>query len=278
MKLQAAKKGSSIILLTFLVASILLLFPQLTIGQTKPVTPEFTVASVDRSYDMAPIYTIDPYNGETKMTSPAYHVTKIDLDITIKNQAFTSQKTADGNYTQLCYFIRAKGHFEQWPADKYSGLLDVNSSTLIPSSGSGYTVLSFPLNRWNIQTNGQLDFQVKAVIENFYYVEGFDFFIPRHLESEIIGEGDWSNSQTVNVDTRSPSVTQSPTVAPTQPTSNSPNDAATYTQSKTQEVPQFEFDSLTFGIIIALVMAVAILVAVVFVQRRAKCTKKAEAS
>ncbi|HSV50272.1 MAG TPA: hypothetical protein VLH35_08135 [Candidatus Acidoferrales bacterium] len=275
MKVQAAKKGSSIILLALLVASTLLLFPQLTSGQTKPTIPDFTVTSVDRSYDMAPIYTVDPYNGETKMISPSYHVTNINLDITIKNQAFTSQKTTDGNYTQLCYLVRAKGHFEQWPAYTYSGLLDVNSSTLIPASSSSYTVLSFPLNRWNIQTTGQLDFQVKAVIANFYYTGGQDYWIPRHITSEIINEGDWSNTQTINIGNNSSTTTQSPIVAPTQQPINTPSNGTTSNQPEVKQ--NVAFDWQTF-VIIALTTAVAILVVIVFVMKRANYVKKVKGS
>ncbi len=202
--------------MAILIASTAIFINSSAQSTAKPSVPEFTISYVDRSYDVAPTYTKDPYTGETEMLHPGYRATNIDLDVTIKNQAFTSHKTVDGNFTQLCYFIRAKGHFDQWITDNINeggNILIYNNSMLTPASSSGNTVLTFPLNHWNIKPGGQIDFQVKAVIANFYYRSGDPSrFISSFIDSEVIEEGDWSSSQTFTIPEALPSVSPSPTV------------------------------------------------------------------
>src|SRR5665647_1089789 len=79
--------------------------------------PEFTVKLVDRSYDVPITYTTttDPFSGKQITTSSGgYHVTNKTIDVTIRNQPFTSTDLGNGSVIQLYYSVRAKGHFGDW--------------------------------------------------------------------------------------------------------------------------------------------------------------------
>lgn len=174
--------------------------PTMQVSIPKPSVPEFTIAYVDRSYDLAPFYTKDPYTGEMMLRSPGEHVTNMSIDVTIKNQAFISPKPSDGNVTQLCYYVRSKGYFEDWQAIIEYNFMVYNNSQLIRASSSDYTVLDFPLDSWYIrpQPGGQIDFQVKALIVTFYHTNPGDPWSD-HIYGDVIAEGDWSNTQTFTI-------------------------------------------------------------------------------
>ncbi len=181
----------------------------------KPSVPQFTINYVQYSYEIAPTYTTDPYTGQTEMTRPGNTVTVKNIEIVIHNQAFSPHQSADGNYTQLCYYVRAKGHYEQWITDNIKeggNVLDYNNSLQIPASSSGDTILTFPLNHWSIKPDGQIDFQVKAVVANFYTVYSYDYWRPDYVTSEVVSEGDWSSTQIFTVPSTSSSTSPTPTV------------------------------------------------------------------
>ena len=205
-----------------LVISILIIVESIS-AQTipKPSVPEFTIKYIEHSYNIAPTYTIDPYTGQTQMTSTGSTVIVKNIEVVIKNQAFSSYQTADGNYTQLCYYIRAKGAYEKWITDSiYEGgnVLDYNNSIQIPASNSDHTILTFPLDRWNIKPGGQIDFQIKAVIAKFYTVHSDILYFPDYLGSIVVSEGDWSSTQTLTIPANYASPTPSNTSVSPSPT------------------------------------------------------------
>ncbi|MCL5876513.1 MAG: hypothetical protein M1540_01715, partial [Candidatus Bathyarchaeota archaeon] len=55
----------------------------------KPSIPEFTLKYVDLSYDVPVTTSIDQYTGKT-VTIQGYHVENRTIQLTIKNQPFTS--------------------------------------------------------------------------------------------------------------------------------------------------------------------------------------------
>lgn len=189
----------------FAVTSLLLTGFSYAQTVAKPSVPQFTLNYTQQSFDVAPTYSINPYTGQSEMTKPGGSFTAKTVEVAINNQAFVPQHTADGNYTELCYYIRSKGTYEQWITDTiYEGgnILYYNNSMQIPASSSNSTVLTFPLDRWDWrlkQGGGQIDFQVKAVIANFYLVRSYDYYIPDWVNSEVIAEGDWSSTQTLTI-------------------------------------------------------------------------------
>jgi hypothetical protein len=198
------------------VCSLLIIEPSHAQTIPKPSVPQFTINYVEQSYDIAPTYTIDPYTGQTEMTSRGNTVIVKNIEVVIQNQAFSPHQTADGNYTQLGYYVRAKGYYEQWITDSINeggNIILYNNSMRTPASISDATILTIPLNYWNIKPGGEIDFQVKAVIANYYTVQSHDLYIPDYVGSDVISEGDWSSTQTLTI----PSANSSPAPSPTVP-------------------------------------------------------------
>jgi len=161
-------------------------------GTTNPSTPEFTLQFADHSYDVPPTYKTDPYTGKTVVDRLGYHVDNRTIDVTIKNQPFTSF-SQNGNDTVLYYYIRHKGHFEDWTGDS-----SINYPGTIQVFNTGSTVVSFSLQYWNIPPDGQVDFQVRAVIgysyshEPLYCGDSSNSFV-------MVGQSDWSSTQTITL-------------------------------------------------------------------------------
>jgi hypothetical protein len=168
-----------------------------TSGTTKPSNPQFTLQYADHSYDVPPTYKTDPYTGKTEVDRSGYHVDNRTIDVTITNQPFTSF-SQNGNDTVLYYYIRHKGHFEEWTEDS-----SINYPGVIQTSNTGNTVVSFSLEYWNIPIGGQVDFQVRAVIgysyshEPAYCGDSSNSFV-------TIGESNWSTTQTITSGSVSP--------------------------------------------------------------------------
>jgi hypothetical protein len=283
MKLQAAKKGSSIILLTFLVASIFLL-PQSASAYPKPSTPEFTARYVDYSYYVAPVYDTDEFTGKTVIKQEGYQVNDQSVQLTMKNQPHITYNDSDGNVIGLYFNFRYKGHYgTEWRyypfneggggTHRYGGLNPVMASEVpqITQSPSMYTVKNFTLAYLfgvNAPSVGdQADFQVQALIGHIDYGgDGFYGFIGQ--------AGDWSNTQTVTIGNSSPSITTTTAPTPTSentfpqaktPTSNSTNNPI---QSSNQQNAATEFDWQAVVITVLGVCMVLLIVVIAVQQRR----------
>lgn len=192
-----------------------------------PSVPQFTLAYVDHSYDVAPTTTTssttNPYNGNTTTTTtttPGYHVRNFTIDVTIENQPFTSMNI-NGTSTGLYFNVRIKGHFgEDW-MQQYSytnQYFSIGGNVLPYQSKSKYTILSFPANDY--QAGDQVDFQVQAVIGYMYtYLDYSHPTLVRQGGYFVYNSSDWSDTQTITIpassSSPSPTSTLSPTPAPT---------------------------------------------------------------
>jgi len=187
----------------------------------KPSVPEFTVKLVDRSYDVPLTYTnsTDPYTGQqVTITHGGYHVENITIDVTIKNQPFTSTEI-DGNTTQLFYAIRWKGHFEDWADTYHISGVDYNyylNNYGVQASNSDYTVKTYTMASFgNVPEGGQIDFQVKAQVGySFAYYGEHAHILPIGINFQSVEESDWSNTQTITIG-ESQAPTPSPAATPT---------------------------------------------------------------
>jgi hypothetical protein len=205
--------------LIFLLAASSMLWIESASAQSipKPLVPEFTIKQVDRSYDVAPSASTNPYTGEPT-TSPGYHVQKLSIEVTIKNQPFTPT-TVNGNTTGLFYNIEAK-------ADKphYVSGADNYNQYAIGASSDNYTVVTVYLGNgeggtWEISPGTQVEFRVQAVIgySNFIWGSGL---LPSGSDFTLLSAGDWSSTQTITIGegnaTPDPTGTQVPAETPTQ--------------------------------------------------------------
>jgi hypothetical protein len=178
----------------------------------KPSLPEFTLYLVNHYYDVPATTVTDPYSGN-KTTYPGFRVNNITIDITIKNQPFTPYKIEDPEYgtqtVQLTYDIQVKGHFEDSWGSIYS------TPELLRPSNSEYTVTYYSLA--NNYHEGQMDFQVEALIGYFHRIPGFfSGYVFNGTESG------WSNTQTITIPDITAFLASSPAPTPTFPPTPSP--------------------------------------------------------
>ncbi|MCL2134861.1 MAG: hypothetical protein FWH37_04820 [Candidatus Bathyarchaeota archaeon] len=174
---------------------------------SKPSVPQFSVKFIDKSYDVPPAQTTDPYTGETT-TEPGYHVNDGWLQVTIKNQPYTP---SDDLY-RLYYLVEVKGHFGD---DKdWHTLIDSKSEIgYVEQSDSDYTVLTSLVR---LDSGTQIDLRVKAVI-------GYPRKMP-FWTMTIEAESGWSKVQTFTILYGSSSISPSQTAnLSNQPTSDSYN-------------------------------------------------------
>lgn len=221
----------------------------------KPSVPEFTVKIVDRSYDGS---WIDPNTGQN-VSRPGYHVENYTIDVTIKNQPFTSYWVMEGvaNWTVYFYYnVRFKRHYSGDWMNAYSP-----SNTYPKQSNSTYTVLTYTHssdNEWflggimPVLTPGtQIDFQVQALIGYVHRVYNPDAtdqlqMWPWVFTGETSG---WSSTQTITIpDSSTPSSSPASSMEPTQ----SPE------PQQTEPFPTLPL--VTASIAIAAVAAVSVLV------------------
>jgi len=223
-----AKKAYSTLLIVILVGGLVfvgiahLCIVHAESSVPKPSVPEFTVKFASHPYDVPTTYSIDPYTGEN-VTYSGYHGESNILEVTIKNQPFTSFNN-DNEDSSFYYNIRVKGHFsEDWrelyrPSDGYPTQSD-SEYTVISLGALGENGLSLSSGSiaFDVPSGGQMDFQVEAMIGyvSRKYVGDYGLFsYPYVFTGE---ESGWSSTQTVTVpDSSTPSPSPTSSIEPTQ--------------------------------------------------------------
>jgi hypothetical protein len=145
---------------------------------TKPAVPEFTVELVDEGYQI---------NLRTVI-------------VKITNQPFEPYTDSDGRKIDFYYNIRLKGHNkENWTEVYNAGEMPTQSNsayTIIEYNSEGnYTFILGPTsNSLEVTPNGQVDFQVEAMIGHTYEESA-------GLRSwAFVGErSGWSEAQTITI-------------------------------------------------------------------------------
>jgi len=166
----------------------------------KPSVSGFTLKFVDSSYDVPTTYSIDPYTG-VDVTHQGYHVENRSIQVSIKNQPFTSYES----YGQIINFyinIRTKGHYDDEWITIYSPSRD-----FLTQSNSDYTTVAYTIDMnefpfWdNIKEGGKVDFQVQALIGSVHRVINTSATNIMNIAPWIF-EGqtsDWSSTQTITI-------------------------------------------------------------------------------
>ena len=265
-------KGVALLLITMLAVSSLILVES-TSAQSipKPSVPEFSLKVVSYPYDVAPTTTTDPYTGKNITTSNGYHVENKSIEVTIKNQPFTSTLDESGNYANLYYNVRFKGHYEdKW---KYYPVDESNSNystSAVPhnASQSDYTTINLGLATYqlnNVLAGGQIDVQVQAFIG---FENRVDFFFlggeSNYYTFSAFERSDWSSTQTI-------AIGQSDSTA----TPNAPLSQNSTTSTPSELGPgNADMFGLSWGEIVIIVLlsciAVLLFVGVVFLHKRSK--------
>jgi hypothetical protein len=170
-------------------------------AEFKPSVPQFTVQLVDYSYDVPHFTTttIDQYTGEKiTTTTPGYRVENKTIEITIKNQHFTSYVGTNGITYYLYYNVQSKGRFgkdwQNWGStvqikNPYGGGFLLSSEylqgSLVSGSVNGYA------------TGAQVDFRVEAIIGH-YVPDSPDHMFPQYWFETDVSSG-WSSVKTITI-------------------------------------------------------------------------------
>ncbi|MCW3999635.1 MAG: hypothetical protein NWE93_05305 [Candidatus Bathyarchaeota archaeon] len=170
------------VILALVVSSQIIIIPTIAQSIPKPSIPEFSL-NVANQNDGAPT----------------------NIEITIRNQPFSSSIDTSGNNTNLYYNVGFKGHY----ADVWNYYPANRTSSYIVASTTDYTTITFALGSsplGAVPAGGQVDFQVQALI-------GHDIKISSNLY-EFAGETSyWSSTQTLTMpeaSSNSPTPTTSP--------------------------------------------------------------------
>lgn len=280
----------SLLIVTLVASSLLSVQAYVVDSIAKPSVPEFSVQLVSHPYDVPAktTTTVDQYTGkETITTIPGYHVENKSIEVTIKNQPFTSSTitnttlhSPEGIYTDtidrttgLFYGVQVKGHYGQeqdWKA-AYSGQFDFTTGTgRKPDAQSGSGIYVINLKAEEYPSDATLDFRVKA-IAGFYVgygsiiIKGYNFYGQESAWSSI-QQLTLGNPQTP---TPAPTATPTPIVTPTLPPASTQSPIATPIQPNPPTETNFTL-SWEQGALIVCVAVIAALIIALVVSRRKK--------
>ena len=261
-----SKSAGFLLIIAIMVSSLIMIEAAFAQTTPKPSVPEFTLKLVAHPYDVPPKYEVNPYTGKNEMTEAGYQVENKSIEVTIKNQPFVSSLDEDGEYANLYYTVRFKGHYEDtwryYPHDP-----DSNYSTAVATpfnaSESEYTTITLGLATYllnNVPAGGEADFQVEAYIG---YENRVDFVflhdIGHYYTFSDFERSGWSNTQTIKIGQTASTTTPDQTAETTPNQTTGPN---------SQEAPQTWQSVAVIGAIVGIILVVAVSVPMVYFKKR----------
>ena len=222
-------KSIAIILILIISVSSLLMTKPVS-ASTVPAIPEYTLKYSEHHSNTPATYSTNPYTGEN-ITYPGNNYQWHTIDVTIKNQPFTSYTFKDENNATwavtLYYNVRTKGHFSsiwtEFTPDYY----------IAQNSTRQYTVITFFVGaegpNGDIMTGenvlaaispdgGMVDFQVEALIGYVHpNLDAPAFSLAGGFTPPVFNgaESNWSETQTVTIPNTSVSISTSTNTVPT---------------------------------------------------------------
>jgi hypothetical protein len=174
MMLRLSKKFV-FMLLFILVASGMLLVVPCVVPVTMPVNPssapEVSVVVNANHFWNPPIYTTNPYTGESAQIAQGYWIPDGTIEITIKNRPFTSYTDKNGNYISVYYTVFVKTEstlWSQYTSPKHTVYQSDSDCTIITFTyGSGKPNTLAPDNLWILKEGEVRNFRVQAVTGYF---------------------------------------------------------------------------------------------------------------
>jgi hypothetical protein len=296
-------KLATLLLVTVLAVSILVVvgsvFAQ---SPPAPTAPEFTVKFVNASYAVT---TTNSYTG----VDETEQVSNNSIEITITNQPFSHQDYQiyynvrvkprfEENWTEVYPVRNTTSSLNDVGDYSYFSYAEYINDDSPSKSKSGYTIIVFPVVPTNlylasgydiqrhysgsdgqedsisgflsaIPDNGQLDFQVKAlvghdsqrwVIEHPFYPSIGGHFTPAVAYDTSSG---WSSTQTVTIG-EIPTPTPTTTSTPQQTPTTSPDQTSTHSSEPTQP----EFTAIIGATILAVVIGAGLGLLIYLIKRK----------
>src|SRR3989304_5515053 len=170
--MDSISKGFSLLVIVVLgVSSLIVVKPACAqVGVTTPSMPEFGVMCETFPTYVPPTYGVDPSTGKAVITKAGY--TEIDrwVRVVISNQPFIPYNDTNGNYIQLFYDVRWKGHLDS--DNSWKGIPDGIWTTQLSDSPRTGVIIGFKgykcsegyMALLDYVPGSQLDFQVEASI------------------------------------------------------------------------------------------------------------------
>ncbi|MGD6851400.1 MAG: hypothetical protein ACQCN6_04985 [Candidatus Bathyarchaeia archaeon] len=198
----------------------------------KPSVPEFTIKYNDYSYNVPPVYGIDPDTDENVTKVEGYHVDNRTVEFTIINQPFTPFiDPSNGRTINLFYNIKYKlssggewvsmfgGDREFWAGSSGQNFDPyVKFGYPIEDYSSQYTIIKYAFLS-DIPSYGAIDFQVQALEGYTNYTaigESHIFYSAGHYT--FYGEkSGWSSTQKISLSDGKISTVDSSFPSPTVP-------------------------------------------------------------
>jgi hypothetical protein len=291
---MAGFNKASLLLLMFILAASTLLMIQPASAQTKPSVPEFTVRVINRSYDVqaSATTTTDPYDGHiTTTTTPGYRMVNGSIEISIKNQPFTSYYDSNGYPIKLYYHVQAKGldsaNWRFLHGEGPDSYFEASNSTYttVSCSYSGHSFEPVQGHFVDYRADGTIDFQVEAFIgyKNVTNINPTALVArPDDLHTEFVGQtSGWSSIQTATIPDGSYTIiTPTPPAAspiPASPYPSSQNPTATPSQSDAASAEfRFNFSWVAAGLfaVLAVVVVALLIAALVYARRKIRVLER----
>ncbi len=262
-KLKAILMGLATIALIALAS-----LPAVAQTSPKPTVPEFSLKYVEHPYDVPPTTTVDPYTGKT-ITHQGYRVENNSLEIKIRNQPYKAH-LSNGSVVHLYYNVRYKGSYgneNDWKA-LYVGMQNWPTQT-----DGEYTILTpqtNPSTNLYFPSPSSVDFQVRALIGNVNLINGRLWGANDYYVFDGI-EGEWSNTQTLNLDNKSTTTAPQPQLmpAPTATVKPNQNPQATPTQPASEAgVVGVEFLVAALAVAVGVIAVLAGTIVVLWRKRK----------
>src|SRR3972149_5955853 len=185
---------SLFVIVTLTASSLIVVKPACAqiVGVTNPSMPDWGVWYKAYTIYVPPTYGVDPSTGKAVITQAGYDEVYRQVDVNFVNQPFTPYNDSNGNYIQLFYDVRWKGHLDS--DNSWKGIPDGIWTTQLSDSPRTGVIIGFKgykgsegyMALLDYVPGSQLDFQVEASIG--YYT----------ADTVFIGEtSGWSNTQTL---------------------------------------------------------------------------------
>jgi|GEM_PF-3388343 hypothetical protein len=276
---KAGTVAALALLLLMMGASLIAVKPAVAQSIPKPSAPEFSLQVIDDSYiiPFKNVTTTDPYTGKvTWLIEGGGHVENQKVVVTIRKPSFTPIQTSDGYLTDLCFSVRAKGHYEEWQPSAEPHLIYAVNASAAENTVATYYLQGEP--GWgSFHNGGEVDVEVKALIGYHYTTEDYSRVLHQPIytvQYVELAESDWSSTQTVTVPRELANPLPPWWIGPTpqsSPDITTPEVTVTPTATAIQSglnlaFPTLDWIELFAFAIVALVFA--LLVVVIFFMRR----------
>lgn len=249
------------IIVILAVSSLIMINPtQGQVGVTTPSIPSFGVMYEPHTYYVSPTYGVDPSTGKAVMTHEGYYEEYKEVWVSISNQPFKPYNDSRGNFIELFYDVRWKGHdsntWESIPDNiRFTQKTDFDLTGIVLGF-RGYEGSEGYMALLDYVPGGQIDFQVQASIG--YYT----------ADNVFVGKtSGWTDMQTLTIPQDDSDSTPYP--SPTSTASLSQNPTATPDRSGPQTVAFLGLDWIQVATLALLaIIAVLLIFVVVFLRKR----------